>query len=112
LHPLASASCEIVTTVTTTTPSNASAATIAIIAIDVVVGIPSCDEWFMSNANPEYAIKHSTCLYYKKTHMEKYHIRYFPKIANGLPSSPVESIIIRWIQLLDMFLVKLVAICC
>jgi hypothetical protein len=58
-HPLASASCcrGIVTaTVNTTTPSNASAATIAIIAIDVVVGIPSCDEWFMSNANPEYAL--------------------------------------------------------
>ena len=36
-HPLASASCEIVTTVTTTTPNNASAATMAITAIDVSI---------------------------------------------------------------------------
>jgi hypothetical protein len=43
--------------------------------------------------------------------LEKYHIRYFPEIANVLPSSPVERIIIiRWTQLLDMFLVSPVTI--
>jgi hypothetical protein len=40
---------------------------------------------------PEYAIKHSTCLYYKRTPLEKYYIKYFPKIANELSSSPEEE---------------------
>jgi hypothetical protein len=43
-----------------------------------------------------------------RTLLEKYHIRYFPKIANELPSSPIERIIICGIQLLDMFLVEVV----
>jgi hypothetical protein len=42
--------------------------------------------------------------------LEKYNIRYFPKIANELLSSPVKRIIIYWIQFLDMFLTKAVAI--
>jgi hypothetical protein len=38
------------------------------------------------------------------------YIRYFHKIDNELSSSPVKTIIIYWIQILDMFLVKPVAL--
>lgn len=54
LHPLASASSEILTTVITIATSNANAATISTTAIDVVV--PSCDEECFMLVNHKKAI--------------------------------------------------------